>query len=301
MPAQPSYYDSIGLLAICDAIDSVDGIPFYPKEPPKMLPEVHRSTTVVPAFPAVQARGKTLPPQHTFLSHIPVTGVLSPVGSIPYEEEQRVAISQLSTAGQLPPLPPQHTIGGVRPNIPVAHNLHGKSGSRSSADLAHGIVDQDPTFRSLGSIPSHSNSPSISGVSGAPPGIASGMSPRVSVASGSVSVSPRLPPPLPLHADVRPDAVPMRQFSPDAASPESIGSPSLVRTSYPSVNSASPAPLVEHSVLGSEFSVESCQICGREFKGAKASTHKQQHIRRLHPTEYIPKRGGKRPRGDYSV
>jgi hypothetical protein len=42
------------------------------------------------------------------------------------------------------------------------------------------------------------------------------------------------------------------------------------------------------------FKVEECHICGRCFKGPKASTHKQQHIRRLHPDDYIPKRGGKK-------
>ncbi|ODV92008.1 hypothetical protein CANCADRAFT_80963 [Tortispora caseinolytica NRRL Y-17796] len=39
---------------------------------------------------------------------------------------------------------------------------------------------------------------------------------------------------------------------------------------------------------------EECHICGRIFKGPKSSTHKQQHIRRLHPDDYIPKRGGKK-------
>lgn len=42
------------------------------------------------------------------------------------------------------------------------------------------------------------------------------------------------------------------------------------------------------------FKVEECHICGRNFKGPKASTHKQQHIRRLHPEDYTPKRGGKK-------
>ncbi|CAN6600226.1 hypothetical protein TRVA0_001S08548 [Trichomonascus vanleenenianus] len=43
-----------------------------------------------------------------------------------------------------------------------------------------------------------------------------------------------------------------------------------------------------------QFKSEDCPICGRNFKGPKASTHKQQHIRRLHPEDYIPKRGGKK-------
>ncbi|KAG5360793.1 hypothetical protein CJU89_3883 [Yarrowia sp. B02] len=43
-----------------------------------------------------------------------------------------------------------------------------------------------------------------------------------------------------------------------------------------------------------QYKTEECNICGRPFKGPKASTHKQQHIRRLHPESYMPKRGGKK-------
>jgi hypothetical protein len=42
------------------------------------------------------------------------------------------------------------------------------------------------------------------------------------------------------------------------------------------------------------YKIEECPVCGRAFKGPKASTHRQQHIRRLHPQDYIPKRGGKK-------
>ncbi|KAK9455024.1 hypothetical protein V1511DRAFT_487898 [Dipodascopsis uninucleata] len=48
------------------------------------------------------------------------------------------------------------------------------------------------------------------------------------------------------------------------------------------------------SQIPPELRSEDCHICGRNFKGPKASTHKQQHIRRLHPDDYIPKRGGKK-------
>lgn len=43
-----------------------------------------------------------------------------------------------------------------------------------------------------------------------------------------------------------------------------------------------------------KYTVEICPICQRHFPGAKAATHKQQHIRRLHPEHYRPKKGGKR-------
>ncbi|KAK9476880.1 hypothetical protein V1514DRAFT_344273 [Lipomyces japonicus] len=64
--------------------------------------------------------------------------------------------------------------------------------------------------------------------------------------------------------------------------------------------SSSPGSTVKPSTSSSSSSVppehrqEICHICGRVFKGAKSSTHKQQHIRRLHPDHYQPKRGGKK-------
>ncbi|KAK7206001.1 hypothetical protein BZA70DRAFT_267102 [Myxozyma melibiosi] len=48
------------------------------------------------------------------------------------------------------------------------------------------------------------------------------------------------------------------------------------------------------SSIPPEHRSEECHICGRIFRGAKSSTHKQQHIRRLHPDDYQPKRGGKK-------
>ena len=475
MPAQPSYFDSIGLLAICDAIDSPDGIPFYPKEPPKSLPKAHRSTTVIPVFTYTTTSSKTQPPQHTYLSHIPVTGVLSPVGSIPYEEEQRVAVNQLASAGQLPAQQPQHTIGGVRPSIPVAHNLHGKSSSRNSVEAQQhtAIMDTDISsneqFRAsmvnqlnqlnqgpgrMSPLPNISNStlnnhagntsiPSALPTNHPPSGISTpgsvntrlsnsnlmngasslpnlnsvaglnkypgnlghsasnnhgGMSPMSSISPMNMSPAPghaarQGPTSVPVpgttvntlinrpptnarqavgmaagHSSVPADAGPnsmssshnhvgstghatqshnlngldplsfgidlnvhpsqiginapsaishyestgenvtTRQYSTDITPDMSmdqttIMSPSMspplrpsptLPTSLSSMASRSSSPHTREALLA-DFRVESCQICGREFKGAKASTHKQQHIRRLHPTEYTPKRGGKKP------
>lgn len=56
----------------------------------------------------------------------------------------------------------------------------------------------------------------------------------------------------------------------------------------------SKAPARRKLSMSEGFKIEECHICGRNFKGPKASTHKQQHIRRLHPKDYIPKRGGKK-------
>jgi hypothetical protein len=56
----------------------------------------------------------------------------------------------------------------------------------------------------------------------------------------------------------------------------------------------SPANTRQSNYSPGQYKSEDCPICGRNFKGPKASTHKQQHIRRLHPEDYIPKRGGKK-------
>ncbi|CCH44480.1 hypothetical protein BN7_4044 [Wickerhamomyces ciferrii] len=37
---------------------------------------------------------------------------------------------------------------------------------------------------------------------------------------------------------------------------------------------------------------EICEHCQRIFRGPKSSTHKQQHIKRIHPEDYVRKKGG---------
>lgn len=76
------------------------------------------------------------------------------------------------------------------------------------------------------------------------------------------------------------------------------------KSSKQSHSSAVASPIVNHPSSSNGagkivkdangFKVEECPVCGRNFKGPKASTHRQQHIRRLHPEDYIPKRGGKK-------
>ncbi|ANB14368.1 hypothetical protein AWJ20_5339 [Sugiyamaella lignohabitans] len=54
------------------------------------------------------------------------------------------------------------------------------------------------------------------------------------------------------------------------------------------------APNVRTSKAEGHYKTEECPVCLRTFKGPKASTHKQQHVRRLHFDQYTPKRGGKK-------
>lgn len=445
MGAEPSYYDSIGLLAICDAIDSVDGIPFHPSS---NRSSISNDSEVRSRNSSVQGEnGMNISIQHPFLTHIPVTGV---IGSMPYDEQQRVAINQLASTGQLPPQLPPHSIGGVRPNIPVAHNLQGnKSGSHSN----NSSVPGSPSSRksSIPQVGSHTNSPlphqrqnSHSSLSSqaspqqgghisaqelkkrqlllqiqqqmqqqqqqqqqqhdgasqqltqqqiqlqqiqqrlqeqqhfsrqsSPAQQLSDLSPdpsqansrRASITDLSKS-SLKLNMPAPAHpADYPiPDALsrsmspasgaqfnqdgsevhPMSSYNGDRASAlAQVGNQDLTShggefslpNSLPNDLTTGALPDVSgnisdyisgasntgysdglhgdisgltgnlayggvsSSMTGESdsqgFRVEVCQICGRDFKGRKAATHKQQHIRRLHPTEYTPKRGGKKSR-----
>ncbi|KAK9459475.1 uncharacterized protein V1516DRAFT_680007 [Lipomyces oligophaga] len=70
--------------------------------------------------------------------------------------------------------------------------------------------------------------------------------------------------------------------------------PKRERTTSDQFLAAISKPSVSSNSIPPEFRSEECHICGRIFRGPKSSTHKQQHIRRLHPNDYQPKRGGKK-------
>ncbi len=44
--------------------------------------------------------------------------------------------------------------------------------------------------------------------------------------------------------------------------------------------------------LNDDGTHEECEFCHRIFRGPKSSTHKQQHIKRIHPDSYVRKKGG---------
>lgn len=427
MGLAPSYYDSIGLLAICDAIDAVEGIPFRPEGAARWAPsESPRAPLCLLSGPRHADPGMFAPPQHILLAHIPVTGVLSPFGTIPYEEQTRMAMSQLASAGQIPQQPPAHIIGGARPNIPVAHNLNGTGGQRSrSASVPQGgntpqggtclptsasnapstgnstfskpdspAAVQPPPLARPGlphqtlpnSPPAGINTPGIYGIthSGASPSDFRGNDPSGMPASAMLASAPpasgmqtpgipfgvhgseapqsetqgthqtRSPQPSSTyqaggvlagspHADqvnFGPGGAHMNSNTSFAGNSYEMSAPSAISPGMsprmsPGSLAGVPHPMPPAAGLGnmpglamgnlggmsdingppvmdsrastpgspldssqSQFRVEVCQICGRDFKGRKAATHKQQHIRRLHPAEYTPKRGGKKSRSE---
>lgn len=84
-----------------------------------------------------------------------------------------------------------------------------------------------------------------------------------------------------------------------AAGASPMGTPTAMRPQQPRPVQRPPPTNTRQSTAqppnpNVQYKTEECPICGRHFKGPKASTHKQQHIRRLHPEDYIPKRGGKK-------
>ena len=209
----PTYYDSVGLLALCDAIAAVEGVPYRPVAPPQAPAAVYASGRLyVPLpgpYPPVSAvASRPGYAQHPLLSHVPPSATTSSSGTMSYAQSQR------SSYAQFP--------GGQRAVDSIPATLQAQRPGQT-----HGTV--------LGRSEGQYNYVSQAGHS------------------------------------MQPSAVPR---------PAGPGS------------SASVSPVPGHGV--SSYRQEECPHCGRLFKGPKASTHKQQHIRRLHPNEYTPKRGGKK-------
>lgn len=209
-----SYYESVGLLALCDAVDSELGVPFSPDEPPNII----RSSPSSNGRPKVKLPGPYPPvsfshttksfPQHVYLSHLPLTVTTTSSGTMSFDEEQRAAFNQMHS---------QRAADGI-----------------STAPITGPQVSQQP----------------------------------LSTDRMSATIS----------------AVQDQHQQPTRVTP-SMGASSQ----RPTLQSASSISSESHG-----YRVEECPICNRVFKGPKASTHKQQHIRRLHPDRYTPKRGGKK-------
>lgn len=215
------YYDAIGLLALCDAIDNIEGIPFKPAGSVKLLSSSTTGQRLAVSLPGpyppvsvpVTSKGGFNP--HPYLNHVPVTATGSTRGTLPYVQAQRAAFSQLAP--------------NQRPDV------------RSAGTLTSGPA--------AGSAPAAAR-----GTSGTPGAF------QTSTGAAAANIG-----------TIRPTQQSAQQYG----------------TSQHS--SQSPAASQNRG-----YRVEECPICGREFKGPKASTHRQQHIRRLHPDNYTPKRGGKK-------
>lgn len=217
-----SYYDAVGLLAICDAIETVEGIQFKPSAGPRTTPASMSHSKINVTLPAPYPPVLATPAQtaqHPYLSHIPPHSTVNLNGAVNYSQSQSTAYQQFKTM-----------TGG---NVPFQKT-----------------VTPAPTPGQV-TTPSHAPPPPVQN-------------------SYNYPIQPA----------------------------QSSSSPVLMRRQTPLRNPSPPTSIQQqgtHStsqVNGNK--IEECHVCRRIFKGPKASTHKQQHIRRLHPNEYTPKRGGKR-------
>lgn len=293
-----SYYDAIGLLAICDAIDSVEGVPLSVLE---TLP--NSQTPNDDAGPANESK--------------PAAAALSPGGEAEAKENEYT----------LQPYPPRRSSvsGAALQALPahrVPYNYLGASMDPAAVqtypmfyaqplihtNLAHeslagldGVVGEDGGADALAVAAAATNAASASSSA-----YAHHLARAASFGNGSATPD--------LHGlrkkDLR-SAAAVRKMSMDSASGGATG---VFKASQQDHHRHTPRATRHHHhqsspgsagspdrdddgrpvVMYNGFKVEQCPICFRNFKGPKASTHKQQHIRRLHPEDYTPKRGGKK-------
>lgn len=243
--ATASYYDAIGLLAICDAIESVEGIPltsYASLEPPKsQLPASLRSTDKINGTKDSE-KGATE----------------SRYGApYPYPPPAPPGFTDKTGIIQHPYLSPP---GNGQLMVPGSQTLAPNYGYQGYQQAYSGAYNS----------PGYGTSVGNAGVSSFPAPGTPGRGPN---AIGQVSTYPQN---VPIMGVSSSNTTPLR--------------PGMIPS-----NGSTPVRLDSmQSDTNGTYRSEDCPICGRNFKGPKASTHKQQHIRRLHPEDYTPKRGGKK-------
>jgi hypothetical protein len=255
--ATASYYEAIGLLAICDAIESVEGVP---------LSTYQSSETPKPQLPASLRSTEKL---NGTKDH--VKRVIGSRYSAPYPYP--------------PPAPPGFTDNtGLVQHPYLSHPLSGQpvppTGLGPQAPPAYGYQPNQQPYPTVYPSPGHGFQAGYGGGSPFPAPGTPGTPARLALPS---STTPLIGGQVSGHA-----------HNVATASPNTTSIP-RPETSTPSSNASTPARSDSFSSdANAIYRSEDCPICGRNFKGPKASTHKQQHIRRLHPEDYTPKRGGKK-------
>lgn len=343
-----SYYDSLGLLAICDAIESVEGVPLSalpPADSDKARARQRTWSTPAKQQGAPLGNGTAAPPN---LKTPNYTHTAHPNGTTPAAANHDGSISSPASAaahapGETQPYayPPESASNNKlrKMSLPLLppHNLQTPHDDQVAADgtrsypllYAQSItypraaaaaaaaagktggddVKADGTFSHLSAqlattgkqyavtkARRDSRGRKLSTAMVDMPGMVLDMkmshmslkhavttagSPGAVAATAAGAMPP--PPTTPNHKTAAPSQVAF------ATSPVAI--PGGAAGADPAaVGGTPPRP----PLMVGGFKVEECHICGRSFKGPKASTHKQQHIRRLHPEDYTPKRGGKK-------
>ncbi|KAK9235959.1 hypothetical protein V1525DRAFT_238160 [Lipomyces kononenkoae] len=268
-----SYYDAVGLLAICDAIETVEAASSSsnssasPSPPPPGL-----------AHKALRAAYQ-LSHSHTHHSHLHAHHIHS------HSSHSNHIHHHHSHHSHHPRGPPANNSSKLAMDHHHRHRTHhisagdlsglgmdGLSESESPVSMAPAI---DPAFLPI--------DPAIA----APDSEDSSRAESEEVKGAEYTTSSAS------VLTMEPVLSPGQQI-PQRAPPQKRQRPtSTAPSAKPAVSHSLPASS-SSSAIPPELRSEECHICGRIFRGPKSSTHKQQHIRRLHPDDYQPKRGGKK-------
>lgn len=325
-----TYYDAIGFLAGADAIDSKDGIALANIPLPVLSKEqrawyrtspnpVGRSSFTRPPFVFTKRHrtdNPTMPKAkraHTAKDHDGKAERLKAARD-QLQEEQEQEQDEQSPAPKdedddkdefspppfeyPPPPPPGYSdTSGIVNHPYLSHAPPHSAGSDTSYTMAYTTAGLPPHLTNAplsdytGAAPAASSSAATATPASATPGSATApMARSTPHMDAAAAATPGSIPGLnhPAANAVAAGASPMGTSTPTAMRPQQ---PRPVQRPPPTNTRQSTAQPPNPNV---QYKTEECPICGRHFKGPKASTHKQQHIRRLHPEDYIPKRGGKK-------
>ncbi|KAK9464537.1 hypothetical protein V1512DRAFT_268181 [Lipomyces arxii] len=257
-----SYYDAVGLLAICDAIETVEAASSSSNSSASPSPP-----------PSGLASHKSLKSAYSHISHIHSLGHSHHHAHSHHHSHSHHPRGATAKIAAMDHHHHHHQ----------NHNYH-PSGSGSGSNTHH-ISAGDLSALDGGDIPG-AMTPAIDPafldpVEATADSAASSRAASESVKSEYTTTSSLL---IPLGQTYTPQ-------------PPRSGSSSWTTKRSKSVSSAHgkpPQPSISPVTVPPELRSEECHICGRVFRGPKSSTHKQQHIRRLHPDDYQPKRGGKK-------
>lgn len=266
-----SYYDAIGLLAICDAIDSVEGIPLSSLSSHPPPPSSSRSPSKPPSPPKSNSQTPNLGPIST---------------------NNKPFLVPTDSTQCLYPYPPEPTPGTTAPiqsqNLLTPYNYDSVGMDTSSSSRAYPMFYAQPLQHNPQDDSYYQNSDEKFTDH---PIYTPHASAQVSISARNHSIAKSTD----SYSQRKREQRNSRKLSTSISSDQSA----LKLSEKPYYNKQALSPSQPEtngrpSIMIGGYKVEECHICGRKFKGPKASTHKQQHIRRLHPEDYTPKRGGKK-------
>lgn len=290
-----SYYDSLGVLSICDALDSLDGIPASAL---LLNPYLNSSTK------GIDILAGPYPPQDYEQLHLQ------------YQQEQEQEQQQQQQQQQ-----DQQSLEQSNSHNSSINTNNTNEQNSTEEGLPINGTDAYPMYYArplqhseqdllASSIATTSSSNPTSGIStnSAQSVIATNPTNTAPTAIGPAATSSRASISIPSSNSL--PIVNNVESSVLAAAAAAVTRKKEPKRAHERANSRNPSSNGLGATLGGAtaanagrvskdrdangYKIEECPVCGRAFKGPKASTHRQQHIRRLHPQDYIPKRGGKK-------